>query len=276
MQIWTTKKILLDLNKKEKESFQFKTYTVDSKGQTLDETEFDLNSNIVCKRIYRYFEDGEVEEYIEYDPLDELLERHIHVKNEYGEIDRIEYQFSGGHKSIKEFSFTDVGNADKAEIRNEAGEITGYEIYVLNENGLVGWVIELDAYENEISKCEKEYLKNGLISREKSFSDGQASKEEKFEYDDKGNLTKKTFRNYFDNIELIDLYHYDDHNNMIYNCSHQNGVLVFENKCGYDQNNQLVLEEFFELDFLERKIIRHERLKHELKEQITSLNTTYQ
>jgi hypothetical protein len=113
MQVWITKKTLLDLNKKEKESFQFKIYTIDSKGQTLDETEFDSNSNIVCKRIYRYFEDGEVEEYIEYDPFDELLERHIHVKNEYGEIDRIKYEFSGGHKSIKQFSFTDLGNADK-------------------------------------------------------------------------------------------------------------------------------------------------------------------
>jgi antitoxin component YwqK of YwqJK toxin-antitoxin module len=146
----------------------------------------------------------------------------------------------------------------------------------LNESGLAEVVIELDAYENEISKCEKEYLENGLISHEKSHLNGQPSKEEKFEYDDKGNLTKKIFRNYADNVELIDLYHYDDHHNMIYNCSHQNGVLVFENKCGYDENNHLVLEEFFELDFWERKIVRHERLKHELKEQIPPNNPTYQ
>ncbi len=272
MQSWTTTKTQLDLNKNEKESFQFKTYTIDSKGQTLDETEFDSNAEVTCKRIYRYFEAGEIEEYVEYDPFDELLERHIYVKNEFGEIDRIEYEFGGGQKSIKEFSFTDIGNADKAEIRNEYGEITGYEIYVLDENGFVKVAIELDANNNEVSKCEKEYLSNELISREKTFQDGKLVKKEMFEYDDRGNLTKKIFQNSLDGIEIIDLYHYDDHNNMIYNCTHQNGILVFENNCGYDEMNHLVLEEFFELDFWERKIIRHERLKHELKEQIEGTN----
>lgn len=267
MQSWNTKKILLDLNKNERESFQYRTYTIDSKGQTLDETEFDSDSNIVCKRIYRYFDDGEVEEYIEYDPFDELLERHVYVKNENGEIDRIEYEFTGGHKTIKEFSFTDVGDADKAEITNENGEITGYETYVLNESGLVTTVIELDAHQNEIARCETEFLENELISREKCFSDGKLVKEENFDYDGSGNLTRKTLQNFTDNFEVIDLYHYDGNDNMIYNCSHQNGVLVFENKCGYDENNRLVLEEFFELDFWERKIVRHERLKHELEEE---------
>lgn len=266
MQNWITTKTLLDINKNETATFHFTIYTIDSNGQTLDETEFDSNSNIVCKRIYRYFEDGEVKEYIEYDPNDELLERHVYIKNDYGEIDRIEHEFNGGHKSIKEFSFTDLGYSDKAEIRDEHGEITGYEIYVLNESGQVNEAFELDADHNEISKSKKEYSENGLIRLEKHFSNGQLFKEELSEYDDNCNLIKKTLKNHSDNFEVIDLYQYDENNNMIYNCSHQNGVLVFENKCGYDENNHLISEEFFELDFWEKRILRHERLKHELRE----------
>jgi hypothetical protein len=44
-----------------------------------------------------------------------------------------------------------------------------------------------------------------------------------------------------------------------------NGVLVFENKCAYDENDYLISEEYFELNFWERRIERHERLIHELK-----------
>ncbi|MCZ8023348.1 MAG: hypothetical protein O9294_16410 [Cytophagales bacterium] len=266
MQNWITTKTLLDINKNETETFDFKIYTIDSNGQTLDETEFDSDSNTVCKRIYRYFEGGEVEEYIEYDPNDELLERHIYLKNDYGEIDRIEHEFNGGHKSIKEFSYTDLGYSDRAEIRNENGEITGFEIYRLDENGQVIEAVELDADNNELSKLKKEYLTNGLISVEKHYSNGKLHKDEYFEYDDNSNVIKKTLKNYSDNFVVIDQYQYDERNNMIYNCSHQNGLLVSENKCGYNENNHLVSEELFELDFWEKRILRHERLKHELRQ----------
>lgn len=265
MQHWITTKTLLDINKNETETFEYKIYTIDSNGQTIDETEFDEAGNTVCKRIYRYFEDGEVKEYIEYDPNDELLERHIYLKNDFGEIDRIEHEFNEGHKSIKEFYYTDLGYADRVEIRNEHGEITGFEIYQLDEKGQVIEATELDADNNEVARLKKEYLENGLISVEKHFSQGKLFKAEYFEYDDYANLIKKTLKNQADNFVIIDQYQYDERHNMIYNCSHQNGLLVFENKCTYNEDNHLIAEEFFELDFWEKKISRHERLKHQLR-----------
>jgi hypothetical protein len=261
---WITTKIELDINKNEINRFLFKNYTVDSKGKTLDEIEYDSESNVVCKRIYRYFDTGEVKEYIEYDPSDELLERHCYFKNESGEFDRHEFEFSGGQKSIKEFSFTEIGNADKATITDENGEITGFEVYILDEQRQTKEEIELDSENNEISKYVKTYNENGTLKFEKHYRDGILFNSESFEYDEKGNVVKKIHKNYPDNFEVIDDYQFDKNNNMIYNSSHQNGVLVFENKCGYDNNN-LISEEFFELDFWEKRIVRHERLIHEMR-----------
>jgi len=265
MDKWITTKIELDASKNEINRYHFKSFTVDSNGNTLDETEYDSESIVVCKRIYRYHDTGEVKEYVEYDPYDELLERHYYHKNAHGDFDRHEFEFSGGQKSIKEFSFIDIGNADKATIKDENGMITGYEVYVLNEQGQPIEEIELDSDNNEISKYEKSYLESGELQYEKLYQDGQLFNGESFEYDSKGNVIKKIHRNYIDNFEVIDEYTFDSNNNMIYNSSHQNGVLVFENKCSYDNNNRLISEEFFELDFWERRIVRHEKLIHELE-----------
>ena len=260
-----TTKIKLDVNKKEINRFLFKMYTVDSSGKTLDETEYDSESNVVCKRIYRYFDTGEVKEYIEYDPSDELLERHSYTKNELGEFDRHEFEFADGKKSIKEFAFTDIGNADKATITDENGYITGFEVYVLDDQSQTKEEIELDSENNEIAKYVKTYNENGTLKLEKLYRGGVLFTEESFEYDEKGNVVKKIHTNYLDSFKVIDNYQFDLNNNMIYNSSHQNGVLVFENKCGYDEKNNLVSEEFFELDFWEKRIVLHERLLHELK-----------
>ena len=82
-------------------------------------------------------------------------------------------------------------------------------------------------------------------------------------YDEKDNLIKKITTNKTDKFEVIDEYTYDIHGNMVYNSTFQNGVLVFENRCAYDEDHNLVTEEFFEINFWEKRITRHERLIHE-------------
>ncbi len=266
MQNWTTTKILLDSNKNELKQFLFKEYSVDTSGNIIDETEYDSKSNIICKRIYRYFDSGEIKEYIEFDPFEELLERHSYTKNEFGEINKIEFEFSEGQKSIKEISFTDIGNAEKATIRNENGNITGFEVFTIDKNGRIIEEIELDSDNIEISKYEKEYNENGTLKFEKNYRNERLYSKEIFEYDTNNNLIKKQLEILPENIKVIDIYRFDNKNNMIYNSSHQNGVFVFENKCEYDNDNNLISEEFFELDYWEKSIVVNERLLHKIKD----------
>lgn len=265
MESWITTKTELNTNKEEVSKFLFKVFTVDSNGKTLDETEFDSESNIIYKRIYRYFDTGEVSEYVEFDPSDDLLERHTYILNDHGEIDKIEYEFIDGKKLIKEFSYSDLGNMDKATIRDENGLITGYEVYIGDEHGRLIREIELDSDNNEINKYEKTYNENGSVILQKHFVDGQLISDEKMYYNDDGLLIKTVLANHIDKFKFIENSRYDKNGNNIYISAHQNGVLIFENKCGYDKNDMLIYEEFFELDYWERKILRHEKLEHEIK-----------
>jgi hypothetical protein len=265
MQVWTTTKIQLDLDKNETERFLFKEFTINSRGDVLDETEYNPDSSVACKRIYRYFDNGSVKEYVEYDPLDELIERHIYVENESGDIDTIIYEYADGHKTVKAFHFVDLGLADTATLYDENGAVAGYETYVLNEQGQIMEQIEKTSEQVETVRLTHVYDGAGNVIVEKKFLDGELTETISSTYDDGGKVIRKATRHHGQGFDVIDEYQYDESGNMIHNVSFQAGFLIFENKCEYDENNNLVTEEFFEIDYWEKKIRRHERLIHVYK-----------
>jgi hypothetical protein len=253
----------LDINKKEVNRFLFKGFTVDSKGNILNEIEFNADSSVANKRMYRYFENGAVEDYIEYDPFDELLERHTYFENGTGVIDKVVYEYEDGHKTIKEFHCSDLGFTDHVILKDEANLVTGYELYTLNENGQVVEEIETDSNNIEISKYVKTYNQEGLLLHDKHFIEGKLTESNAYTYDERNNLIKKGVTNHVDHLMVTESYIYDSRDNMVLNTGFQNDVLVFENKCNYDEGNNLIDEEFFEISYREKRIIRHERLIHE-------------
>lgn len=263
METWITTKIELDINKKEINRYTFKEFTVDANGNVLDETEFNRDASVANKRIYRYFENGGVEDYIEYDPFDELIERHSYFENDAGEIDKIIFEYSDGHKVQKEFHFTALGLADKAVVTDEHDAVTGYELYIFNENGEVVEQIEMDSNSVEVVRHVKHYDERGLDVQDKRFNDRRLAETISYTYDENDRVIRKSTFNEGHKFEVIDEYEYDERGNMVHNVTFQNGVLIFENKCAYDQNNELIGEEFFEIDYWEKRITRHEKLIHE-------------
>lgn len=266
MESWIVTKIELDVDKNEIGRFVFKEFTADSAGNVIDETEYNPDSTVANKRIYRYFDTGEVKDFVEYDPMDQLLERHTYVANDSGDVDKIIYEYGDGRKIIKEFNYTDLGFADKATLKNENNSITGYETHILNEAGQLVEYIETDSNNSETARCVKSYHENGLPAHDEQFTDGVLTETITYFYCEKGNMIRKIIRNKIDNYEVIEEYTYDDHGNMLHNINIQNGVVVFENKCSYDAENNLIAEEYFEINFWEKRISRHEKLIHERKQ----------
>jgi hypothetical protein len=262
MEKWITTKVELDSNKNEKSRFLHKKCTVSSSGKILDETELDSYGGVVCKRIYRYFDTGEVQEYVEYDPKERLIERHHYYTDDKGLICRHEFEYEGGMKMIKEFSNVDLGNADKAIIRDENGDITGYEMYKFNDDNQMVTEFELDEDNNELIRYEKAYYDNGLLRFEKKYKEGQLVDGELFKYNENGLLIEKIHRNYLDNYENVEEYEYDKNENLVCIIAFHNGHFVFENKCEYDSNNNLILEEFIQLDPNTGFVYSHEKLIH--------------
>ncbi|MCG8583055.1 MAG: DUF4954 family protein [Bacteroidales bacterium] len=158
-----------------------------------------------------------------------------------------------------------MGNAYKAVIRNEEGEITGYEAFVLDEEGRTIEETELDENNREVIKFQKSYTDNGDLKIEREYRDGSLYQAEMYEYDSHNNVVKTTIRNYIDNYEVIEVNEYDQNNNVIYNSSHQNGILVYEGHRSYDENNKPVFEKVFQIDFWTGSILLNENLIHEWK-----------
>lgn len=265
METRITIKIKLNGEKKEITRFQFKEYTIDSKGDVLNETEYNEDGSIACKRIYRYFDDSSVKEYVEYNPFDELIERHTYVENEVGDIEKVIFEYGDTHKVIKEFHFPELGLADTATAYNENGEILGREIYVLNEDGKIVEQVETDADNTVLVKYLRTYNETGDSKEERKFIEDTLTEVTSYSYDKNGNIIRKAVKNIVDGYEVIDEYEYDERGNMTYNTSLQNGVPIFENKCTYDENGNLLTEEFFEIDYWERRVTRHEKLLHTTK-----------
>ena len=264
MHKWNTTKVELDPNKEEIRRFLFRDFTVSSAGYKIDETEYDEKSNIVCKRTFRYFENGEIKEFIEYNPQEELLERQIQYQNDFGNIDRIEHEFQGGFKIIKKFFESQTGVAYKCVNMDEEGAVTSTEIYVLNDIEQMIEAKYLDEEDREYSKYEYEYDSNGQLKTERYFSEGIFQHSAKFEYNGRGLLVRKELNNEPYEYQLLDTYEYDKNDNLIKLQSLQNEAIVFDNRCVYNENNELILEEFYELNYWERRIIRHEKQIHEL------------
>ncbi|MFZ7133392.1 MAG: hypothetical protein ACOWWR_13650 [Eubacteriales bacterium] len=265
MKNWITTEIELDTNKKEKNRFLNRKFTLDAKGNILEEIEYDIESNILCKRIYRYFDTDEIQEYIEYDAIENMSERHSYYKNELGYNYLTEFEYSSGHKIIKESSFADNGSYDKTIIKDESGEIIGYEVYEFNDQGLVVKEIELDSDNNEVSRYEKIYDGNDNLIIEKHYQDGSLHTGESFEYDDNDNVVRTIHRFYHEEYETIETFRYDVKNNMIYNAVHQNGVLIFENILEYNEGGNVISEECFELNYWQNNVIRHSKRINELE-----------
>jgi len=265
VKVWNTIKITLDRDKNEIDRFTYKEYTTDSKGNILDETELSEDGSVACKRIYRYFEDGGVKEFIEYDPFDELIERHTYTENESGEIVRVVYEYGNDHKIVKDFHFADLGLADTATLYDETGTVIGYETYVFNDDDQIVDQIERSSNNTESVRYHKKYDADGNTSEEQKFVNEKLTEVTTYSYESHNKVARKVVKNKTDGNELIDEYEYDSNGNMIHNVSFKNSTVVFENKCTYDGDQNLSTEEFFEIDFWEKRILRHEKLVHLVK-----------
>lgn len=266
MQSWTTTKIELDIDKNETGRFLFKEFTLDSRGNVLDETEYNSDSSLACKRIYRYFDNDTVKEFIEYDPSDELIERHEYVENRDGDIERIIYTYTNGHRIVKKFNFQGAGLADTATLYDETDAIVGYETYILNDDGHIVEQVERNADDMELVKYTKVYDEFGNAISEKKFVDGKLTETVAYSYDETGNVVRKVTINKAHTFEMIDEYKYDQFGNILQHITFQNGFVVFENRCTYDRFHNLATEEFFEINYWEKRITRHEKLIHSISE----------
>lgn len=265
MREWITIKVELDRDKNEVSRFQSCQTTVDSTGNTLDETELNRDGSVSCKCIYRYFDDGSVQEYVVYDAMDELIERGSYVKDENDKIVKTILEYEDERKVIEQYSYSALGLAELVTVFDESDIVIGYETYVFNDNGDVVERIEMDEDRVETVRYLYTYDENGLVE-ERKVVEGNLESVTSYTYDSNGYVIRKEVNNEEEGFQTVEEYRYDERGNEVHIVGFQNGALTFENKCTYDESDNLIVEEYFEISFWEKRIVRHERLLHQLRE----------
>jgi len=280
----------LNLNKEIDRKFLHKKITVDHMDRVLDETEYNFKGDAIHRITYRYSTFDNISETIEFDASNNLIERQLYSEDENGEITSSTTEYGNGAKTTKKFQFTDLGNADKATLIDENGNVIGYETYILDSDERIVSEFESDENHNELSRIDRKFNDSGEILRETHFSEGeideitsnhyrngqlvkiQRSKNlesivstEVREFDSKNRIIKRT-TNYHEYSDVeIEFSEYDNNDNVVSNMVEVNGRMIFTNVCKYDKENRLLEEYIMELN-LNGSINAHERVFYAYKD----------
>lgn len=256
-------KILLDADKNELERFLFREFTEDAQGNLLNETEFNNKGEVVYRKTLNYFDDGVLRELVEFDPHNNLIERRIFHRNQDELVDCIHFEYGFGTKIIEEYSFTDLGNAQKVVSKDEDGEILETIFYIWNDENLVITELYLDNEDEETKRTEFSYDDQNLLISEKQIVEGDLVEIKEYQYDELERVARIDFSTPKESVKSFETYTYNEHGNLAHLQAFTNGVLTFDNICKYSEDGKLIEEEYFQLDYWKSKIVHHERIIHE-------------
>lgn len=189
-----TTKIKYGLDKREIERFVSLIATLDALGRLIDETEYASNGATICTVTQRFSRTGKLESKVEYDAIDQLLERQTFIEDDSGDIAQAITEFGDGSKTIKTFELAQLGIVEKVTITDEDDHVVGQEFYIYNEEGHVTEERVTDPEGVELSRYQKMYNSEGWLVEETYFEQDQLVHVEQFEYNAAGALAKTTKR----------------------------------------------------------------------------------
>lgn len=282
---WT---ITYNIDRDETEKYISEEVTFDVNGNTLDHTHFDRYGRAENRMVFRYSDvSGNLLERVEYDFINGLIERKEFFEDADGEVYKAVITYNDGSTETREYSFSDLGKADRATIRDNTGEQTGEEIFAYDDDDNLIIEIEKDAGGKEVLRIEREFVPGPLLKAERTFVNGELKDSVTFGYnaygspairikkDRSGAVIESEVRSYNDqNIiiekrletstrsgKVVEQSTYDDSGNMLLMEIHRGGHLTFRNECAYDDDHRLLREELLEVT-THGKVVRHERLEH--------------
>jgi hypothetical protein len=238
---------------------------------TLSEKDYNENGHLIMevmytdigeidsKRIFELDENGQVLVQMNYERQNDLIERTEFFDDEESIQHRSEITTASGGKSIYEYHYNQLGNADKITIKNENGEVEGYEIFVFNEKDQVKDEFRMNA-ENQVEfRKTLTYFDNGLLKEENYYDHGLPARTTSYTYNERNLLTETIDRDIRSNSKVVNQYTYDLAGNQILDETLKNGQLSFKNHCLYDEKNNLIEERVMSIGTENMiEIIRHE------------------
>ena len=216
-------------------------------GHLTSEVRYNERGIIISKRIFELSPDGSILAQMNYERNTDLIER-TEFFDDYEQVQyKTEVTGADGTKTIQEYHYNQLGNTDRITVKNEQGEIEGYEIFVFNENDQPIEEIKLDANHQVEFKKVITYDVNGQLITEIYFDKEQPVRTVAYSYTEKGLAFEKTDISHDTDAKIVNRYSYDLAGNQVLDETFQNGQLIFKNYCTYDDRDNLVEERVINL-----------------------------
>lgn len=227
--------------------FLFSEQHYNDNGHLILHSEFDESGEVVTKQIFEVDDLGNILVQMNYERANSLIERTEFHDDEDGYQVQSEITTSSGHKTFHEYEYTQLGNVQKIVIKNEAGQIEAFELFVMNDQGQVTEEIRQNAEGAIEFKKVVTYYGHGGINVERYYDRDTPVRIVTHRYDDRNRIAEKEEEELYSGSKTVTRYQYDLAGNEIQNETFYNGQLTFRNFCLYDDHNSLVEERIMSL-----------------------------
>lgn len=222
--------------------FLFSEKDFNEAGHLTIEVHFDEDGSMDSKRIFELDENGTILVQLNYERQNDLIERTEFFDDQENIQYRSEITTASGAKSIHEYHYDQMGNADKITIKNEDGEVEGHEVFLFNDNDQVREEVRLNPDNQVEFRKILEYSANGALIEEKYYDRDVLFRTTVYEYNEDGRVSRRIDNDHRTVANTINQYSYDISGNQILDETFQNEKLTFKNYCLYDEHNNLVEE----------------------------------
>lgn len=282
--------IELDANKNELFRYLIQHFIYDSKGNVLEETQFNAKGNVERREVFRYNSDNDIILRVEYDNLTDIV---MTMKVEYdneGILSREETIMRDGSKIVA--TWQNFNRNRIVKIVDENNALIGKQSYQYGIRDEILSEVHFDEENSESKKDIFEYDSSGNLIKILNYSQqellgfetysytssGLEKVKSEFDenaklvsethsfYDERGNLVKQlvdTNIEHFEATKESRFFEFDQHNNLTKNYEYYNDQLCFINDIEYDDKQRITKQSVFELDVFGNMVSKHSIRLHE-------------
>jgi len=199
----------------------------------------------------RFNENNQVVEVATYLDEHEIAERKVYVRNQNGQIEQVNIEFSDGSISVQTIERDADNNTENWIERDEDGELESREFLKFDKDGKV-ILRELYDFNDKLTEAyEYEYNPDGEMSIRRQLDDRRKLiLETEFKYSESGMLLLRVSRNRRGDLSDFLKIEYNEKDQVVRQSFSGKYNFVYE----YDEKGNAVIEEEFSGDILDNRI----------------------
>lgn len=261
-----------DLTNRAEEEFIEFIIRMDDNGNAIEESKFSSDGTLEEKNSFEYDSNNKLIGHTLFYALDDMTEKRLLTRNEKGQL-LSETKYYGSESGEKtQYEYNDKGNISAILIFDEDGTFVTREEILYDASGSLSERCTKDANNNILKRItlspmvenkieELEYDDKGILvsksvitlnDKGKELSTVQTNPQGKLissvsnTYDDRGNITKKVYKDFYSKSLL---YEYNEKDQLVVQeLFDDNGLLLKKNLYEYDEEGNIITEQTYEMD----------------------------